>query len=729
MIYRQILEKEDYKSTVVWEFVIGEKYSELIAGAEAVEIQEVDIFTFDSVKFDAEDKELRQKEDEFAFTMNEAIVRTEADSAASQLMKESHIKDIWTALFLHKKGEYETSSRKAENLVFSGLVRKEANAEDQFWNGEDWDNAIQPLRTWQYKSQSFGEAVLDNVNLASMKVGENIIPGLLDQVDIDGLISDVEVTDAIQTPNERLNPLILYGDRNFTKSVHLNSLLNELIAKTVERKQNAIPDFCIETVESLSGYTFGRKNRDNKEINAYKFRLFANDTDGLRIDSRLIKPIMNEDGITPRADYNMAWHRFNRLTDLLYSLATFFGNQLRIRTIDKGKIQLEFVRLNSAYGKAVEVLDATSGQYDLFTITDNSEVYAAKATDINTEGQDVNMVEGTHPDHYAVRLRELPKLPEAEKLLPLSVSETWQGFHTDRPVHANMPWLTLVHQNCETGSDDFLKRYEMAWTGLIVKNSDGAKYSIINRVASTIGKRGKWYSRIGDCINQRVKDRKKDIGRNYQIEVPFINAVRSERGVGAKNVQLFDRIELDGATYFITGIEINPMDSKVKLKLTSTNQYKIYEDPTEEVNDGNNTGSGSGGTPTYNSPVGFPMQKTGEDIAKGDLICWDKESHTIKKYRNIVKYYGSFGAVAYNSAKAGESVAVVNEGTFKDETLNLTPGKPVFARYNSELNKCVPSSVRLTNRTEEEQIDVEIGTAKSPTEWELMLPAKECEII
>lgn len=733
MVFRQLLERADYENTLIWELIIGEDYNELFAGeGENTEVKDVDIFEFESVKYDAEDSELRQKEDELSITMNEAAIRSEDDASACQLMRLSHTKDVWTALFLCDKSDFPAESRLAKNLIFSGLVRKSASADDLLWNGDDWASATDPLRTWKFKSQSFGEAVLDNVNLASVKVGENIIPGLLDQVDLSGQVFNVNIADAILIP--KANGTYEKEHSEFTKGVHLNSLLRWLIEKTIERKREKIPNFDIETVESLTGYIFGRKNYGETQIKSFKFRLFANDeadeTAGIHIDSRLVKPEMEDDGITPRADYKVSWHRFKSLTDLLYSLASFFGNQLRIKTVGRGKIRLEFVQLTNNYGRNVEIMDAVSGQINIFELEKRQARYAAKATDINGEGNEMNEINGTPPDHYPVRFFPVTKLPEAEKLLPLSISETWQGYRTESPVHPNLPWLRLVHQNCLTYRKAIVP-YEMAWTGIMAgEDSDVPVLAIINRVASTIGKKGKWHFGIGDCINQRIKDKKEETGRNYQVEVPFINAVRSGRGTGIKNVQLFDRVTLDGENYLITSIEINPMDGKVKLKLTSANQYQIADDPTEENETGGGSGGGGGGSQDT-GPVATPIMvyEADEDMNAGDLIYLDFEARLFKKYKNISSLYGRFVGVAEKTVKKGELVAAKTSGNVKDETLVLTSGNVVFARMKADGSKCVPSSQRLNARSEREQIDIEIGTAKSQTEWELKLPAKECEIM
>ena len=709
-LYRQITRIGDNAGEIVWEFVVSADYNELIGST--AEISEVDIFDYESIKFDAEDNSLRQKEDELSFGMNEATISTPADEAAAALIKTSQYSDVWVALFAHDATDWQATSRSADKLLFSGLIRRKSSGQDLIWHGDEWSNAPAPLRSWKYSAQSFGEAVLDKINLTSKKMPNgNIIQGVLDEIDLTPDIRDLPIIQGVR--KVALTDFTMPVP-TFKWAIHLNTLLRKIIARAVERQQSRISGFEIELIQSETSFAFGNSGTPFTNSGAARrFPLLVNTEEdnirGLFVDSRLIKPLRAEDGIGIAPDYQISWHRFENVSDLFYHLAICFGCQLKISQVGKSKLRLEFKTLKNE-GKELEIIDAVSGSVDLQQLDSTSaKKYVCRATDLNEEGESYNVNQG----EYLTALREIRSDKEDKKPLPLSVSATWQMFESEGRA---------IPQNCDSSH---LVSYKVAWTGLIgwvancpTPSSDipQNKYSILNRVTDNNSiKNWEWFRRLTDCLDSKITSNNDKYKAEYSIDIPAINGIRA-KGLSGNilDVKIFDKIEIDGKNYLIVGIEIKPREGRVNLRLTHASKYGWTEISTPPP-------FGKTSIPfsdnSFNNFTPIETFLTAEAINAGDLVMLSSE-RKIKKYENKTENYGRYVGVAATSAVAGAQVVVRNSGT--SAGVGLSIGKPVYARIVGGV--CKPSPQRLTARSTTEQTDICIGWAKSVDSWELRPP-------
>lgn len=694
--YRQLLRMGDYEGDVIWEMLVSADYNSLFyAENETTQVIDVDIFDIESLKFEGETLSLKQKEDEVSFSMDECKILTEADQAAADLIKTSEYNDVWIAIFEHEptiENPNSYASRSFEAMLFSGLVRRKASAQDIIWLGEQWGNTPNPLRTWKYSAQSFGTAVMDTVNLTSKRIDEDaVIEGVLDQITISPVL----------LPIGREN----YDPFQYDGAVSLNLVIEAIIAKTQERKQQQLPGLEIVLLPSETGFVFGSRGSESNAGSGYSRRipLFNESLGGLWIDSRLIKPLKNKDEITIASDYAISWHRFESVTDLLYNLSVCLGTQLRIKNIGGKRLEIKFDPIDGDVGKSISFIDADKADIDIqSTKVGSDELYYCQATDICNEGVSICIKQ----DGYALSDDKI----SSQKSLPLSVSYTRQR------VNDGGNWQGFVMQNCNYHT---MISHKMAWTGMMAlfANSLNFDHSIISGVATTINGKAFWYEKLSDCLNAKISANGEIFKSEYKIELPYIKSFRSSSNqiASLRNLELFDKNVLDGKEYRITSIEIKPSDGKVSIRMSRSSRYGFVEPSAPTF--------GKISIPVqsedYNNYQSVQTEIAGEAI-EADMLVMRSSDGRIYKYRNIEANYGQYCGVAIETAEAGASVFIRNAGAVYSAS-SLQVGMPVYARYDSNTGITKASNLRLDNKSIDEQIDIRIGNAKSPDNWELNL--------
>lgn len=677
--YRQYFEMSDYNGKVYWEFLIANNYTDLFTGIYS----DVDIVEFGSVKIEGESLTLEQKEDEFDFEVNEVKIRTAADEACSLLMKQSEYTDVWVALFEHESPDFTTCN--FNQMIFSGKVRRKASGQDIYWNGSQWNMNPSPLRSWKYSAQAFGAAVLDQVNLTSKKIDdETTVVGVLDEIGV-GLI-DLDI-----------NPVVAQGQtEKYKGAARFDAVIESIIKRTEQRLQGKIPGLTINIIPSETGFVYTRYAQSYGENDKRRMPLFGNNPlMGLMIDSRLIKPEKGDDGITIEQDYQISWHRFESVTELLYNLAVCFGCVLRFRNISAVNLEISFEPVLGNSGKTLYLIDANSGDVDLqSTFVSAEDMYYCQAMDICNEG----ISHCRKEDGY---LSTEDKISTKGTALPLSVSLTWQSVTDSR-------WNQyLIHQNCDT---DNLETYKAAWTGMLAHFGTGTGwyFDIIEKVATTINGKSYWYNKLSDCLNNRISTNGEVFNIEYKITLPYIKSF-SVNADGSQpslhNLKLFDQTILDSKEYKIVQIEIKPRDGEIDIVLANTSRFGFVE-PTSPT-----SGIIHGKLPAWilEQPAHETVKETsGTVLTNSRLVGYGSDG---KLYPYINKdSYGKYAGITIDNTEADSQVYLKIEG--KEYTdMTLIPGKPVYARYDSELGHCVPTSARLMIPNSNENVDIRIGRA------------------
>lgn len=709
-LYRQITRIGDNAGEIVWEFVVSADYNELIGST--AEISEVDIFDFESIKFDAEDNSLRQKEDELSFGMNEATISTPADEAAAALIKTSQYSDVWVALFAHDATDWQATSRSADKLLFSGLIRRKSSGQDLIWHGDEWSNAPAPLRSWKYSAQSFGEAILDKVILPTKKDSETkeIKIGVLDKINLSP-ISSLKIN--YRSPNSSG-----YSFSMFQNAIPMNDVIFSLVETAKAEIATKIPGFEMSVSFGHSSYLFGFEAPSDTAPELAGVQLAIQN---VLIDHRLISPLKAADGMTIAPDYAISWHRYENFTALLYNLAVCFGCQLKIKQTGAKSIHIDFKQVTDGIGEEVELIDASSATIDLQENEKwDDQGYYCQASDLCNEGTDFcRKEEGTDGETYLSR-NKLPGnysnqfVERKGTPMPLCLAKTIQFVEVSGGMVSN-PFSTPRFQNCDDPPGGGNKKtHKAAWAGMIYPFN--ADYYPVTRAFATVDGITQRFEKLSDLLNSKSIFQKKKYQTELKLELPFIKSLRKAGGSpDIKNLQLFNRIKLDNVTYLITGIEIKPMEARVSLKLSNSSKFGLTQPLPPTARPLGKTGIRAEDELDNSQPIETFL--TAEAINAGDLVMLSSE-RKIKKYENKTENYGRYVGVAATSAVAGAQVVVRNSGT--SAGVGLSIGKPVYARIVGGV--CKPSPQRLTARSATEQTDICIGWAKSVDTWELRPP-------
>ena len=677
--YRQIYKMGDNAGDIIWELIIANTYDEIF-GENPID---VDIFEFGSIKKEGETATLEQKEDEFDFFLDEAKIQTADETACALLMKQSEYSDVWIGVFEHESETYTPCD--FNDLIISGLVRRKSSAQDLLWNGQQWNMNPNPLRTWKFTAQSFGAAVLDKVSLTSKKVDGVVVAGVLDEIEIGAL--DLDIT-PINLDNGM--PNIYIG------AVRFDAIIRSILERTQQRLQSKMPGLIITLLPSETAFTYTRYSGSYGDNVQRKIPLFeSNPLLGLMIDSRLIKPNKNDDGLTIAQDYQISWHRYESVTDLLYNLSVCFGTQLRIKQLGEKSIEVSFVPIVAGTGKQLKIIDAISADIDLqSTRVDSGELYYCRATDICNEGNSYSIKK----DNYAEATDKISSQGEA---LPLSVSVTRQRV-------ADSNWnQNLLYQNCELSG---WKTHKMAWTGMLAHfgTNTGWTFDIISKVATTVNGKAFWYDKLSDCLNSKISANGEIFSTEYKIKLPFIKSVSpadGELNPSLKHLELWDKITIDSKEYIINSIEIKPSDGEIELKLCRSSRYGFVEPETPVYGIiSEMIPPGALSMPDY----AYSDEESGAEIIENDLVMYGDDG-LIYPYRNL-NTYSRYEGISASTGNQNTQLWIKTAGKLYTEQI-LISGKPVYARYDSTLAKCVPSANRLTTPSINENIDICIGRA------------------
>lgn len=726
--FRQYYEIDDLNGKIYWELLISDDYSELFTGNYA----NIDIIEFGSVKISGESLTLEQKEDEFDFEVNEAKIVTSFDEACALLMKQSEYTDVWVALFEHESSIY--TSCDFNSLIFSGKVRQKSSGEDMFWNNSAWSPDIAPIRNWKYSAQSFGAAVLDIATNDETDNYGSTITGLLNEI-TDANLNVIDL--------EMFNTRAFWGedDNNklrvwYRRACPLHTAIEVILAKAEARIRQTVPDFEIVFKRTYSGFSYApHKVYSKGELlsDVFKIAFFEPETDGeleagrmAFMDANLINPPRDDNGKIDSFYSQLNWRRFDTVTELLYNLSVCFGCVLRIRNITAIKIEVAFEPVFGSSGKSLYVHDGTKAGLDLQSSSvSNDDIYYCQASQYCDEGYDYC---------YADKFQEPEIIKNASDsikkqgtALPLSVSISNQlledNYYFSGYAATFQYWNNNdILQNTDMISDfriatDYHKTVKTCWTGLIVPvtaNSDGSTemaweqfYGVIGNVAATINNQNIWYNKLSDVLNKRIAVNGKVYRTEYKITLPFIKSC-SVNNDGSNsslaNLQLFDTITLDGKQYIITEIEIKPAEGEIELLLSNTSRFGFVEPeplPSGKVVGALPNEAYSGDTSTKYAEI------ADSNVQISDLVMYGEDGilYPYINYNN----YGRYAGIAAESA-GGNLVMVQTTGKFYTEN-ELIPGKPVYARYDSVLGKCVPSPNRLIRPTINENADVCIGKA------------------
>lgn len=704
--YRQLLRMGDYQGDVLWEMVISADYENLYSG----ECFDVDVIEFESLKREGESRTLEQKDDEFNFKLSEFAIRTEYDTAVAELLRQSEYSDVWVALFAHEIPAYagmtEFESRNIDNLLFAGMLRQKATAKDLAWIGNQWEDTPNPLREWSYSVQSLGTAVLDTVNMTSKKIDSNtVIEGVLDGIGLSAM-----------TGMLIYHPVFWEGKVCNSDIVPLDFAMMLIINETAARLQSKIQGLVIELCSGETGFNWSMQSIDGtvQGFTGEAVPLFNTESammGGFWIDRKLIKPLRTDDGIGVDGRDSVSWHRYNSVTEWLYALAVSFGNQVVITLEGNKKIKIEFRKVISDGLGIVEIIDADAASLDIQSdeISDGDK-YSCQATSINNEGWSKN-----YRDSGGYIKSDTKLDTGSGTSLPVSVSITLQKVGPDS---SNL----YLPQNCYVGENsglpptwNGLSTLPMAWTGLYYGFSSSEIINqsrvldVVAAVCNPIGDTPIWYSKLSECLNNRISSQSKIYTSDYKITVPYIKGFRNVGGEPSLfALDLFGRVVLDGREFVIVGYEIKPTSGEVDITLSRISRYAFYEpeSPSGRINIPIDTGD-----ELYRPTIGGLIAS--EPIERNDLIMINSDG-AVSPYFPLSVNYGRYCGVAIQNYETGANVAMRISGTQWSDTA-LVPGMPVYARIDG--NKCKPNSNRLNTRSESEQIDICIGYAISSNNW------------
>jgi len=524
----------------------------------------------------------------------------------------------------------------------------------------------------------------------------------------------------------------------YRKACNLNRAIRVLIEFAQARIRQTIPEFEISLKQTLSAYSYAPHKVYSKgeAIEGQVSRAFLlkeniaaydNSAVQMYIDANLLIPPRMESGEIDREYSQLSWHRYKSVTELLYNLSVCFGCVLRIRNISPTHIELAFEPVLGNYGKQLHLLDADSADIDIqSTRAGKQDFYYLRATQYCDEGYDYCYGDKFRNPSYIESKNSNSSKSEP---LPLSVSVTNQLLRDMRDFYGSsaiFAWQANdILQNTDLISDyrtlqNYHKTHKTAWTGMLfpINTVSGTGittgfpweqyWAVAAMVATTINGQNYWYSKLGDLLNSRISKNGEIFETEYKIELPYIKSFSSSAdgsNPSLHNLKLFDKLTLDNKEYTITKIEISPSDGRLSIELARKSKYGFAEP--EPLPAGSVAGTLPGEAFAGDEDGIVEIAEPG--LIPGDLVMYGEDGilYPYINYDNYNRYAGIVSAIS------GGNIAIIRVSGKIDTIQELIPGRPVYARYNSVLSKCVPSSNRLIRPTIHENADVCIGKAIS----------------
>jgi hypothetical protein len=738
-------------------FVISDVYNDLFKTDAQLGITSddyIDIFDFGNVNQKLNTDDGYYSADEMTISIDESVCNDEHSKNALHFIYEAVNlnKNRYCVLFFDP--DFSSEDNLLNSIWFLGKVSDKISGEDLKISGSEYDENIDPLRTYEFTAYSFDVSLFKDVKLTSKTKdweGNDVRP-LFNTEDEDSRIKEADI-------NSIFNTKLFYGlqyEDLTTENYYLKPLgsLYDALVLLLNKSSDIIAELTNSTlsIDLVPGSLGFSVNPTDYDFDDYKITVNNSKSSTKRIELKLDPTINGTSWSNPfihRRMFNpalghiqdeygnytgafslekqMSFWQYDNLTELLSDIARSFGVFPFLKYKSGNNIELSFVsRQGIISDEYTQIIDWTKGNIDISSILNQDDIeFKAQSTPYSTDGNDTvevywdrtvePLIQGRFGN--SERLEQLKKdakdgtvtltlfssgytlvrsvlrdyagakIATTTKYYPFNISnsDNANSFNTDQAGG----YPELLHNSVYVTSKPLTTQQET------VIGSTTDIWRPINKVYAEINGEVVEKDTLSELVNYLLAKDKQYYETEYKITVPFWSGFKTSSKdakwdnltLGSKvrlienNKKVYDEVSgsfIDNPVtkdFIVVAIERNTNYPETTFTLHNISRFALSPVTSDTI-------SSIMQVVSYQEETELDDVNTaiaGENINEGWAVMIDADNklyHSLPKAENYEKTVG----IALNSGIAGEKINYQFDGIYKNESMNLIPGKLVFIR-------------------------------------------------
>ncbi|MBX3044843.1 MAG: hypothetical protein KIT33_15715 [Candidatus Kapabacteria bacterium] len=626
MTYHQFISwKEDGHGSIISRMVISDSFAGIFADvSDSIEINGIII---DEISFTARPGTGGIENNIINFTISDYML-DEASVQAKNLILSAQSNNIFLAVFIDTNDVPDV-----DDDQFFGIISKQIESEDLVWNGEYYDMNPTPVRYYKLSAAPFGASVLTKFTMEDLVYGneDEEISGISAEWETEHVKERPGYYYSV-SKNRRtvfqdifnLNSLLRVLADNLTAAINSKGLgAFNIVFDRSELPNNWHPARWALVPDS-SGKSYSVREpkssstRSGTSVLAYD--IFTHDKQTLFIDPdgkpdtlsetsigipsdedtiqyytqsiwlnyRIIKNLDNEPHHQSAEQFRIT--KFDNFVEFLEAIAKFFGVFIRFYWFNAEELRIKFVSREAVQNNKVLKIKTVS-KADLKPTSTNideaKQKYLSRSWYHSLEGADL----------YRRQFNETTDYYPSERMQGLSFNDT---FFTISPTVCLMPKMSqfalnkvyIPHNNAlrpVTGSAPSQESkiantaglhtavYLCADQGLYHEDfiySPSHYWTPVGAMTAKVKGIDKTFYMMSDYVNYLNTYDSDYYYAEYNLEIPFFMWSKdSDDEKNWRDIQLLNRIEIDGVEWIIVDIKWNFAELKYSLKLQSKERY------------------------------------------------------------------------------------------------------------------------------------------------------------
>lgn len=405
-------------------FVISDVYDDLFKTDTQLGITSddyVDIFDFGNVSQKLNTDDGYYAADEMSISIDESACNDEHSKNALHFIYEAVNlnKNRYCVLFFDP--DFSSEENLLNSIWFLGKVSDKISGEDLIISGSEYDENIDPLRTYEFTAYSFDVSLFKDVKLTSKTKdweGNDVEP----LFNTDDTLSRIKETDINSIFNTKLFYGLQYEDLS-TQNYYLKPLgsLHDALVLLLNKASDILQELTNTTlsIELVPGCLGISVNPTDYDFENYRINCFNSKSSTKRIELKLDPTIKGTDWSNPfihRRMFNptlgqlkdeygnytgsyslekqMSFWQYESLTELLSDIARSFGVFPFIKYKSGNKVELSFIsRQGLINDEFTQIIDWTKGSIDISSILNQDDIdFKAQSTPYSADGNDTLQV-------------------------------------------------------------------------------------------------------------------------------------------------------------------------------------------------------------------------------------------------------------------------------------------------------------------------------------------------
>jgi len=401
-------------------FVISDVYDDLFKNDTELGITSddyVDIFDFGNVNQKLNTDDGYYSADEISISIDESFCNNEHSKNALHFIFEAVNlnKNRYCVLFFDP--DFSTEENLLNSIWFLGKVSDKISGEDLKITGSEYDENIDPLRTYEFTAYSFDVSLFKDVKLTAYikdQEGNDVKP-LFNTDDTESRIKKADI-------NSIFNTKLFYGlqyEDLSTQNYYLKPLgsLYDALVLLLNKSSDIIADLTNTTlsIDLVPGSLGISVNPTDYDFDDYRITVNNSRSSTKRIELKLDPTIKGTSWSNPfihRRMFNpalghlqdeygnytgpfslekqMSFWQYDNLTELLSDIARSFGVFPFLKYKSGNKVELSFIsRQGLISDEYTQIIDWSKGNIDISSILNQDDIeFKAQSTPYSTCGND-----------------------------------------------------------------------------------------------------------------------------------------------------------------------------------------------------------------------------------------------------------------------------------------------------------------------------------------------------